>query len=124
MEVCVDETVTYDVGGLFNYVPLGEAWAATLELTGVLVPPLPFLAENLPQKVVITATSRVDEIDRLRMYGPTDDPIWDATTSLGLLLDFQDLQPNPASAVDPDANCQSPPLSIVKTHALLTFPHD
>lgn len=126
MEVCVDETVTYDVGGLFNYLPNGEVWAANLELTGVLVPPLPLLAAQLPQKVVITATSRVDEIDRLRMYGPTDDPIWDTTTSLGLLLDFQDLQPNPASAVDPDGNCQSTLLSnsTVKTHALLTFPHD
>ena len=123
LKVCGDEIVTYELSGLLSYLPYGKVWAANLELTGVLVQPFPVLAEKLPQKVVITATSRIDEIDRLRMYGPVADPISDTSTHLGLLFDFQDLQPNPASVITDESKCRSG-MNESKTWALLAFPGD
>ena len=129
-KICGDEIATYEISGLLSYVPLGKVWAANLELTGVLVQPFPTLAEKLPQKVVITVTSRIDEIDRLdlRMFSPFADPITSpenpfSTPRLGLLLDFQDLQPNPASVITNESTCTSL-MDDVKITALLTFLED
>jgi len=123
LKVCGEEIVTYELSGLLSYLPFGEVWAANLELTGELVQPFPKLAEKLPQKIVITATSRIDEIGRLRMIGPVADPISDTSLNLGLLLDFQDLQPNPASVITDESTCRSL-MNDVGIIALLTFPQE
>ena len=128
VKVCGDEIATYEISGLLSYLPNGEVWAARLELTGELVKPFPTLVEELPQKVVITATSRTDEIDRLRMHGPTANLISvpsenSALFELGLLLNFQDLQPNPDSVITDESTCLSF-MSYGGVRALLAFPQD
>ena len=108
LRACGAEIATYELEGLLSYFPLGEVWAAVLDLTGDLVGPHPELSEELPLKVAITATNLTDGIDPLRMYGfESNSNISNTSADVGFFLDFQDIQPNSASVITDDSACQS-----------------
>ena len=108
--VCGSETVTYKLEGLLSYWPQFGTWGARLLLTGEIVQPFPALIQQLPQKVVIIATDRIEEIIPLRLKGGftrIGPIILDTSTKTGFLFHFKDAQPNPASLVNDESKCMS-----------------
>lgn len=116
--VCATEIVTYALKGELKYVPQGSLWGANLELTGTLVTPYPRLTEHLPRTVAISAAASPEEIDRLRMHGNFSGSITDTNNGLGVLLDFSDVQPNPASTIVEGSRC----ISQLDARGLVVFP--